>query len=77
MNSYDYDEQVTLLWVEPGREGSTEKKECTLAEAIRTVANEWEGETRQLSAVVLRDGTALRSRAEITNIYKRSDFPKG
>jgi hypothetical protein len=75
LDDYNYQERVSLLGNLQGEAWAEAKSGITLAEAVRTVVEEWDLR-HQMSVMILRVGNAIFSVDEIRDIYDRADFPR-
>jgi hypothetical protein len=74
LDDYNYQERVSLLGNLQGEAWAEAESGITLAEAVRTVVEEWD--LRQMTVMILRGGNAIFSVDEIRDIYDRADFPR-
>ena len=74
-DGYNYQERVSLLGNLQGEAWAEAKSGITLAEAVRTVVEEWDLR-QQTTVMILREGNAIVSLDEIRDIYDRGDFPR-
>jgi hypothetical protein len=74
-DAYNYQERVSLLGNLQGEAWAEAKSGITLAEAVRTVVEEWDLR-QQTTVMILREGNAIVSLDEIRDIYDRGDFPR-
>jgi hypothetical protein len=75
LDDYNYQERVSLLGNLQGEAWVEAKSGITLAEAVRTVVEEWDLR-HQMTVMILRVGNAIFSVDEIRDIYDRADFPR-
>jgi hypothetical protein len=75
LNDYNYQERVSLLGNLQGEAWAEAKSGITLAEAVRTVVEEWDLR-QQTTVMILCEGNAIVSLDEIRDIYDRGDFPR-
>ena len=75
LDDYNYQERVSLLGNLRGEAWVEAKSGITLAEAVRTVVEEWDLR-HQMTVMILRVGNAIFSVDEIRDIYDRADFPR-
>ena len=75
LDDYNYQERVSLLGNLQGEAWVEAKSGITLAEAVRTVVEEWDLR-QQTTVMILREGNAIVSLDEIRDIYDRGDFPR-
>ncbi|GJE41943.1 hypothetical protein AEGHOMDF_1113 [Methylobacterium soli] len=82
MRQIDYNEPVTLLWIEGGETSPASEKssaKCSLGEAVLQAYRRWVGRPHERVCLIVRDGgkKPISTFKAVRSLYERPDFQRG